>query len=52
MGMGVVWGVVDELVAETPRHVLLSSCCSHHRFFRLPVMAPTSEARTVVDDID
>ena len=31
-GMGVVWGVVAELVAETPKHVLLPPRCTHHFF--------------------
>ena len=33
----VVWAlaslVVADLVVETPKHVLLSSRCTHHRFF-------------------
>ena len=43
------WVVVD-LVAETPKHVLLSPHCTHNRFFVLPWLA--SKARTAKDDID
>jgi len=44
--------VVADLVAETPKHVLVSSRCHYHRFFRLPGPTATSEARTADGDID
>ena len=45
-----VRGVVADLVAETPKHVLLLPRCTHHHFLVLP--EPAYEARTAKDDID
>ena len=36
----VEWRAVADLVVEAPKHVLLSSRCTHHRFFKITRASP------------